>query len=173
MNKKIAHNFAAATLTLSAFLLGTPAHALTAATIQATAEEMTIPDAQGFTVFNKESIVFTGCTADNHRVTSQFFLAADAAAKIRLEEQSQSTTKLIKFSNSKFEQLYTLGMTTITAREVAEDIQKQTIPLEIRQFMNAGRRVITAADGTINLSWRLKDTTVSAERDPSCNVKPK
>lgn len=171
MNKKITCSFAAAALTLSA-LMGAPAHAVTPGTIQATTEEMTIPDAQGFTVLNKESIVFSGCTADNHRITSQFFLAVDVVTKDRISKPLPSVTAFINFVNSGFEQFYKQGAETVTAREVAEDIKQKTVPLEIRQHMNAMRRVAAAKEGNANFSWRLKDTTISAKRDPSCNVQP-
>jgi len=169
MNKNIARNFATAALTLST-LLGIPAYAAGPAPIAATTEEMTVPDSLGHTVLKKESVVFSACTADNHRVTSQFFLAADALGKSRLNAPYESATKYVNYMHQQFAESYAMGAETVTAAIFAEDIAHKTVPLELRQYMNYARRAVTPDDGTANVSWRLKNTTVSAKRDPSCKV---
>jgi hypothetical protein len=168
---KIARNFAAATLSLSA-LFAAPGFATETARLTATPEEMTKPNALGHTIFSKNSTVFSACTSDNYRVTSHFFLAADSAAKITLSKDNEPAKKMIKLFYDSFSAEYSKGAAAIPAADFAEDIRHSTVPLLLRQYMNAMTRTLNS-DGTTQVSWQLRNTTISNARDPACNVPPK
>ena len=168
---KIARNFAAATLSLSALLAG-PGFATETTRLTATPEEMTTPNALGHTLFSKESTVFSACTSDNRRVTSHFFLATNSAAKIALSKDNASAKEMIKLFYDSFSSEYSKGAAVIPAADFAEDIQHSTIPLLLRQHMNAMARALNSGDD-LHASWQLRNTTLSATRDPACNVPQK
>lgn len=174
---KITRNFAAATLSLSA-LMATTGYAAEPTQLAATQEELTTPDSRGYVVVTKNSIVFSGCTADNYRATVHFFLATTPANQQKLiddnaersAEMTQAVRKLKDNAIGAFEQQYTLGIRTLFAEDFVEANSHSALPLKLRQLMNMTNRALNQnqAAGSIDLSWRIKNAAISNLPDPSC-----
>lgn len=174
---KIARNFAAATLSLSS-LLATTGFAAEPTQLAATKEEMTVPDSRGYIVVSKNALLFSACTADNYRATSHFFLAATPSSQPKLNEEAITRIEEIEYAKNmkavateSFEAQYANGVRSIAAEDFVEAIARSALPLKLRQFMNMMDRSLNKNAKSVDISWRLKGTTVSNTPDPSCVTK--
>lgn len=174
---KIARNFAAATMSLSA-LLATTGFAAEPTQLAASPEELTTPDSRGYVSITKNSVLFSGCTKDQYRATVHFFLASTPAGQQNLDEDAvglsaetiQAKRNLKEVAINAYSTQYALGIRTLYAEDFVEAISHSALPLKLRQMMNMTNHGVNASrqDQSFDLSWRIKNISISNAPDPSC-----